>query len=112
MWLTSELGAGATFYASIPIICPNQLTSEVVSTATWQLDQNRLAVLVVEDSAETLFAYEKYVRDTRYQIISVNTFNQAENAIASGYSMHLPKPVEPTELATVVASLASRSRLV
>lgn len=31
-------------------------------------------------------------------------------AIASGFQMHIPKPVEPAELATVVASLAVRGR--
>jgi CheY-like chemotaxis protein len=29
-------------------------------------------------------------------------------ALSAGYQVHLPKPVEPTELATVVASLAGR----
>ena len=33
-------------------------------------------------------------------------------AISAGFEMHLSKPIEPAELATVVASLASRSRLV
>lgn len=31
-------------------------------------------------------------------------------AIASGFQMHIPKPVEPAELATVVASLAARGK--
>jgi hypothetical protein len=30
-------------------------------------------------------------------------------AIAAGYSMHVPKPVDPAELTTIVASLAGRS---
>ena len=29
-------------------------------------------------------------------------------ALSAGYQVHLPKPVEPTELATVVASLVGR----
>jgi hypothetical protein len=31
-------------------------------------------------------------------------------ALAAGYQIHVPKPVQPAELATVVASLAGRSR--
>jgi hypothetical protein len=31
-------------------------------------------------------------------------------AIASGFQMHIPKPVEPAELVTVVASLAKRTQ--
>ena len=29
-------------------------------------------------------------------------------ALSAGYQMHIPKPVEPTELTTVVANLAER----
>ena len=29
--------------------------------------------------------------------------------LAAGYSMHIPKPVDPAELTTVVASLAGRT---
>jgi signal transduction histidine kinase/CheY-like chemotaxis protein len=82
VWLESTLGSGATFYASIPLVCPN-FTPEGLPATTWQLDPNRLAVLVVEDSAETLLTYEKYLQGTRYQIIHVSTLNQAENAIAN-----------------------------
>lgn len=82
VWLESELGAGATFYTSIPLICPN-CTQDAVLIPTWQLDPNRRSVLVVEDSAETLLAYEKYLKDSCYQLIYVKTIKQAETAIAS-----------------------------
>jgi CheY-like chemotaxis protein len=32
-----------------------------------------------------------------------------EQALSAGYQMHVAKPVDPTELATVVASLAGRT---
>jgi hypothetical protein len=31
-------------------------------------------------------------------------------AIAAGYHMHVPKPVDPAELRTIVASLAERAK--
>ena len=44
--------------------------------------------------------------------IALTAYARAEDrmkAIASGFQMHIPKPVEPAELATVVASLAKRT---
>jgi PAS domain S-box-containing protein len=44
--------------------------------------------------------------------IALTAYARAEDrmkAIASGFQMHIPKPVEPAELVTVVASLAKRT---
>ncbi|MBW4679216.1 MAG: response regulator [Microcoleus vaginatus WJT46-NPBG5] len=44
--------------------------------------------------------------------IALTAYARAEDrmrAIAAGFQMHIPKPVEPAELATVVASLAGRT---
>ncbi|HEY9633887.1 MAG TPA: response regulator [Coleofasciculaceae cyanobacterium] len=44
--------------------------------------------------------------------IALTAYARAEDrmrAITSGFQMHIPKPVEPAELATVVASLAKRT---
>jgi hypothetical protein len=43
--------------------------------------------------------------------VALTAYARAEDrtrAIAEGFQMHIPKPVEPAELATVVASLAAR----
>jgi CheY-like chemotaxis protein len=32
-----------------------------------------------------------------------------EHAVAVGFQLHVPKPIDPEELATVVASVASRA---
>jgi CheY-like chemotaxis protein len=45
--------------------------------------------------------------------VALTAYARAEDrtrAIASGFQMHIPKPVEPAELATVVASLARTPR--
>ena len=44
--------------------------------------------------------------------IALTAYARSEDrmkAIASGFQMHIPKPVEPAELATVVASLARKT---
>ena len=44
--------------------------------------------------------------------VALTAYARAEDrmrAIAAGFQMHIPKPVEPAELATVVASLVGRT---
>ncbi|BAY96657.1 multi-sensor hybrid histidine kinase [Tolypothrix tenuis PCC 7101] len=50
--------------------------------------------------------------DVHIPAIAVTAFAREEDkmkAIASGYQMHIPKPLEPTHLADVVASLVARN---
>ncbi|MBD1898310.1 response regulator [Coleofasciculus sp. FACHB-129] len=48
----------------------------------------------------------------RTPAVALTAYARAEDrmrAIAAGFQMHIPKPVEPSELATIVASLAGRT---
>jgi PAS domain S-box-containing protein len=50
-------------------------------------------------------------RGGRIPAIALTAYGRREdrlNAISSGYSMHVPKPVDPAELTTIVASLTGR----
>ena len=50
-------------------------------------------------------------RGGRIPAIALTAYGRREDrlrAIAAGFSMHVPKPVDPVELVTIVASLASR----
>ena len=50
-------------------------------------------------------------RGGRVPAIALTAYGRREDrlrAIAAGFSMHVPKPVDPTELVTLVASLARR----
>lgn len=76
----SELGKGSTFTAAIPIVHPSVL-AELPQLPDLQLDPARLPILVVEDNVETLFMYEKYFQNSRYQMISAQTLTQANQAI-------------------------------
>jgi hypothetical protein len=51
-------------------------------------------------------------RGGRTPALALTAYARAEDrmrAIRAGFQMHVPKPVEPAELITMVASLAGRS---
>lgn len=83
VWLKSELGKGATFFASIPWIYPGAAEVFSMPHPTWQIDPNRHPILVVEDNPETIFAYEKYFQESNYQMISARTLNEANQALVA-----------------------------
>jgi CheY-like chemotaxis protein len=48
----------------------------------------------------------------RIPAVALTAYARAEDrirALSAGYNMHVPKPVEPTELAIVIASLSGRN---
>ena len=48
----------------------------------------------------------------RTPAVALTAYGRVEDrlrTLSAGYSMHVPKPVDPAELATVVASLAGRT---
>jgi CheY-like chemotaxis protein len=53
-----------------------------VPVVSAQLDPKRRPVLVVEDNAETLFIYEKYLKGSGYQVIPARTLQAARAALA------------------------------
>lgn len=82
--VSSELGQGSTFSASIPIVHPhhsidaaNQPASVPLIRSSWQPESNHLPILAIEDHAETLFIYEKYLQESNYELIPAQTLNQA-----------------------------------
>lgn len=81
VWVSSEVGKGSTFFASIPRIYTEATQCSVNIPSNWKLDSNRLPLLVVEDNIETLLTYEKYFQDSNYQLISARTLQQAQQAL-------------------------------
>ncbi len=79
--LTSELGKGSTFFATIPISYNNSEFGAVVPDVNWQLDPSRLPVLVIEDNEETFFTYEKYFQGSNYQLIQARSLQEAQLAL-------------------------------
>lgn len=79
VWITSSVGAGSTFSASIPIAYPNLTYNSPLPN--WQPKPGKKLLLVVEDSPEIVLVYEKYLEGTSYQMIAVPTREQAERVL-------------------------------
>jgi len=79
VWINSTLKAGSTFYASIPMVYPDLISTSPLPV--WRLETQKKPVLVVEDSPEIVLVYEKYFEGTSYQMIAVPTLAQAERAL-------------------------------
>jgi signal transduction histidine kinase/CheY-like chemotaxis protein len=81
VWVTSELGVGSTFFASIPIVYPDAIQKAPLPPVNWQLEPGRDPLLVIEDNPETIFTYQKYFQESSYQMISARSLNQAKQAL-------------------------------
>ena len=77
--LVSEPGVGSTFTARIPI---RYTVPEPPPLApTWQPDARLDPVLIVEDSAEDVLVYEKFLRGSRFQPVAVSTLSRAREVL-------------------------------
>ncbi len=79
--LTSEPGVGSTFSAVLPRAYTGPAEVAFVPEVTSHVDPARRPVLVVEDNAETLFIYEKYLKGTDFQVIPARTLPAARAAL-------------------------------
>lgn len=73
----SDLGVGSTFYATVAVRYAGPAEVSYVPELTRHLDPTRLPVLVVEDNREVLFLYEKYVKNSGFQIIPARSTREA-----------------------------------
>lgn len=84
--VTSTLGQGSTFSASIPIVYPHAKELPSISQAgsaaqIARLEFDRQPILAIEDHAETLFIYEKHLQDSIYQLVAARTLAQARQVL-------------------------------
>lgn len=79
--VASTLGVGSTFSATVPIVYrlryPEQLAPEPVATS----DSTQPVVLVVEDSEELLFVYERYLAGTGLRFLAARTIREARRQL-------------------------------
>jgi signal transduction histidine kinase/CheY-like chemotaxis protein len=79
--MTSRLGQGSTFSATIPMVYPGTTWTVTIPALQWQLDPQRSPILVLDHSPETLMVYEKYLERSRYQLIPALTLTAAKQAL-------------------------------
>jgi signal transduction histidine kinase/CheY-like chemotaxis protein len=77
----SEPGTGSTFFAKIPIQFNGATMVAVVPEVKRELEADKLPVLVVEDNREALFIYEKYLKNTRFQVVPARSVKEARAAL-------------------------------
>jgi signal transduction histidine kinase/DNA-binding response OmpR family regulator len=76
--VTSEPGVGSVFTAQVPIIY-DRPDEPVVHP--WNADSGLMPVLFVEDHAETLLIYEKYLSGSRFGMLAARSTREARETI-------------------------------
>jgi signal transduction histidine kinase/CheY-like chemotaxis protein len=78
--LQSTPGQGSTFSVSLPCVFRTALATP---DATWQVDPRLTPVLLVEDSIEIRLLYEKYLKNSPYQLLTAASLREARVALRS-----------------------------
>jgi signal transduction histidine kinase/CheY-like chemotaxis protein len=81
--VTSEVGVGSVFTVRIPIQFQGATEVSHEPDAKPELDATKLPVLVVEDNREALFIYEKYLKDSNFQVVPASSIRDARAAMRS-----------------------------
>jgi signal transduction histidine kinase/DNA-binding response OmpR family regulator len=78
VWVKSTPGQGSAFHVSIPMLYrPAASLSEPV----WRLDPRLTPVLLVEDSIEIRLIYEKYLKNSAFQLLPASCIREARQAL-------------------------------
>jgi CheY-like chemotaxis protein len=77
----SEPGVGSTFFAVVPRLFHDPVEQSATPSAPWQLDPNRLPLLVVENDPVDLLLYEKMLHDSEFQVLPARTLAEARRAL-------------------------------
>ena len=78
VWVKSAPGEGSTFNASIPM---EYRDGVAMVEPTWRLDPRLSPVLLVEDSIEIRLLYERYLKNTPYQLLAAPGLREARIAL-------------------------------
>ena len=77
----SEPGVGSTFSATIPTHYEPPLAEAQATSKDWELDPDRVPVLMVEDQPETQLLCEKFLRGSPFQPIPARNLREARQAL-------------------------------
>lgn len=95
----SELGVGSTFHATIPIVYSGAGDISAAQTRA-EADPTRLPVVVVEDSADAVFTYEKLLKGTGFQVLAAGTVATARALLAEVRPLAVIVDVPPQDEST------------
>jgi signal transduction histidine kinase/CheY-like chemotaxis protein len=83
--LVSQIGIGSTFSVTIPLyysqVLESQTVGEVKQAPSWEIDETRIPVLVLEDAPETRLLYEKFLRHSVFQLVPASNLGEARRAL-------------------------------
>jgi signal transduction histidine kinase/CheY-like chemotaxis protein len=83
--VVSQIGIGSTFSVTIPRyysqVPESQTAREVMPAPSWELDETRIPVLVLEDAPETRLVYEKFLRQSAFQLIHASKLGEARRIL-------------------------------
>jgi signal transduction histidine kinase/CheY-like chemotaxis protein len=80
--VSSQVGVGSTFFATLPIAVANDKTIiPVTPRIRTEIRPDKHLVLVVEDNPEAMFIYDKYLKDTQFQMIPARNLKEARDAL-------------------------------
>lgn len=79
--LESTLGRGSTFFATLPRTYLDKSAVHSTADPIDATDSTQPSVLVVEDNAEMLFVYERYLADTPYRFVAARTVREARRRL-------------------------------
>ena len=81
IYLKSKVGEGSTFFVSLPINFSGATEVAFVPEISHDIDPGKLPILVVEDNREALFVYEKYLKNTQFQLVPAKNLREARQLL-------------------------------
>jgi signal transduction histidine kinase/CheY-like chemotaxis protein len=81
LWVESQPEVGSTFFVEIPIQYRGGQSEIEPSIAMWEQDPAKVPVLVVEDAFEDRLFYEKILKHSSFQLLSVRSLPDARHAL-------------------------------
>jgi signal transduction histidine kinase/CheY-like chemotaxis protein len=81
IYVKSKVGEGSTFFVSVPVQFAGATEVNFVPEVSHDLDSNKLPILVVEDNREALFLYEKYLKNTQFQLVPAKSLHDARKLL-------------------------------
>ena len=79
--VASAVGRGSVFSLTIPAVHPDVTDLAALEAEGLEIDPARSPVLVVEDDAQTLFLYERYLADSGFQVVPARGVDDARRVM-------------------------------